>query len=78
MLITAATPKFAAQMIRKVSDLGWKPLHFMTNVSVSVGSVLEPAGPERATGIISAAYLQGSDRPGLGERSRDEGVARRS
>ena len=44
VLITAATPKFAAQTIRKIADLGWKPLHFMTNVSISVGSVIAPAG----------------------------------
>jgi len=58
MLVTAATPKFAAQMIRKIYDLGWKPLHFLTNVSGSVGAVINPAGPERATGIILAAYLK--------------------
>jgi branched-chain amino acid transport system substrate-binding protein len=55
-LVTAATPKFAAQVIRKVYDIGWKPLHFMTNVSVSVASVMTPAGPEKGVGVISAAY----------------------
>jgi branched-chain amino acid transport system substrate-binding protein len=55
-LLTAATPKFAAQAIRKVYDIGWKPNHFLTNVSISVGSVIKPAGPEKAVGIISAAY----------------------
>lgn len=56
VLVTAATPKFAAQMIRKVYDIGWKPTHFLTNVSVSVGSVITPAGSDRAVGIISAGY----------------------
>ena len=56
VLLTAATPKWAAQTIRKIADLNWKPLHFMTNVSVSVGSVINPAGPEKATGLITAAY----------------------
>jgi branched-chain amino acid transport system substrate-binding protein len=55
-LLSAATPKFAAQDIRKVYDIGWKPLHLMTNVAISVASVLEPAGPEKAVGMISAAY----------------------
>jgi branched-chain amino acid transport system substrate-binding protein len=55
-LLTAATPKFAAQTIRKVFDIGWKPTHFLTNVSNSVGSVITPAGAERATGIICAGY----------------------
>lgn len=56
VLVTAATPKFAAQMIRKIFDIGWHPTHFMTNVSISVGSVITPAGAEKATGIISAGY----------------------
>jgi branched-chain amino acid transport system substrate-binding protein len=63
VLITAATPKFAAQTIRKIADLGWKPLHCMTNVSISVGSVITPAGPENATGMISAAYLKDPTDP---------------
>ena len=55
-LLTAATPKFAAQTIRKAYDVGWKPLHFMTNVAISVAAVLEPAGPEKAVGMITATY----------------------
>ena len=55
-LLTAAIPKFAAQAIRKVYDIGWKPSHFLTNVSISVGSVFKPAGLEKGAGIISAAY----------------------
>jgi branched-chain amino acid transport system substrate-binding protein len=55
-LLVAATPKFAAQAIRKVSDVGWKPLFLLTNVSTSVGAVINPAGPEKAVGIISASY----------------------
>ena len=54
-LLTAAIPKFAAQAIRKVYDIGWKPAHFLTNVSNSVGSVFKPAGPEKGVGIISPA-----------------------
>jgi branched-chain amino acid transport system substrate-binding protein len=63
VLITAATPKFAAQMIRKISDMDWKPLHFLSYVSISVGAVIEPAGPERATGIITAAFLKDPGDP---------------
>jgi branched-chain amino acid transport system substrate-binding protein len=55
-LVTAATPKFAAQVIRKVADIGWKPLHIMTNVSVSVGAVLKPAGVENAVGMVSGGW----------------------
>ncbi len=73
VIITAATPKFAAQAIRKIAELDWKPLHFMTNVSISVGSVITPAGPENATGLISAAYLKDptdvtwKDDPGMNQ-----------
>ena len=56
VLLTAATPKFAAQAIRKVSDIGWKPMHFLTNVSTSVAAVMQPAGLEKGVGIISAGY----------------------
>jgi branched-chain amino acid transport system substrate-binding protein len=57
-LLTAATPKFAAQAVRRVYDIGWKPTHFLTNVSISVGAVMRPAGLEKGVGIISAGYLK--------------------
>jgi branched-chain amino acid transport system substrate-binding protein len=58
VLLVVATPKFAAQAIRKVHDLNWKPMFFLTNVAISVGAVINPAGPENAIGIISAGYLK--------------------
>ena len=58
VLVVAAAPKFAAQAIRKVHDLNWKPLFFMTNVSISVGSVITPAGAENAVGLITTGYLK--------------------
>jgi branched-chain amino acid transport system substrate-binding protein len=58
VLLTVASPKFAAQSIRKVADMNWKPLHLLTNVSVSVGAVMIPAGPENGTGIISSNYMK--------------------
>ena len=63
VLITIATPKFAAQMIRKIYDIGWKPLHFLTNVSSSVGAVINPAGPEKAVGIITSSYGKDATDP---------------
>ena len=57
-LVVAAVPKFAAQAIRKVYDIGWTPTFFMTNVSISVGSVLQPAGPEKAVGMISGLFCK--------------------
>lgn len=56
VLISASTPKFAAQTIRKVHDIGWRPMHFLTNVSISTGAVMRPAGPERGIDIITSAY----------------------
>src|ERR1700722_2818823 len=56
VLMTVATPKFAAQSIRKVAEMKWKPLHVLSGVSVSVGVVMIPAGPENGVGIISSTY----------------------
>jgi branched-chain amino acid transport system substrate-binding protein len=58
VLFNITTPKFAAQAIRKAYDIGWKPVHYLNNVSNSVGSVLTPAGLEKSVGIISSAYLK--------------------
>jgi branched-chain amino acid transport system substrate-binding protein len=63
VLLVAAIPKFAAQSIRKVHDLGWKPTFIMSNVSISVGSVLRPAGPENAIGMLSTGYLKDPTDP---------------
>ncbi len=52
------TPKFAAQAIRKAYDIGWKPVHYLNNVSTSVGSVLTPAGLDKSAGLISTAYYK--------------------
>ena len=52
------TPKFAAQAIKKNAEIGWKPLHFLNNVSASIGSVIKPAGFENAQDIISSHYLK--------------------
>jgi branched-chain amino acid transport system substrate-binding protein len=62
-LVTAATPKFAAQAIRKVYDIGWKPLHLLTNVSLSVASVMVPAGPEKGVGVITSNYGKDATDP---------------
>jgi ABC-type branched-subunit amino acid transport system substrate-binding protein len=63
VFIDIATPKFAAQAIKKVAEIEWKPLHFLNNVSASVGSVLKPAGFQNSQDIISAAYLKDASDP---------------
>ncbi|MFT4103589.1 MAG: ABC transporter substrate-binding protein [Burkholderiaceae bacterium] len=57
-LVLAATPKFAAQAVRRVGELEWKPLLMLTSVANSVGTVIQPAGPQYAIGAISAAYMK--------------------
>jgi ABC-type branched-subunit amino acid transport system substrate-binding protein len=63
VFVDIATPKFAAQAIKKVAEVGWKPLHILNNVAASVASVIKPAGFENAQGIISAAYLKDASDP---------------
>jgi ABC-type transport system involved in cytochrome c biogenesis ATPase subunit len=57
VLVNVTTPKFAAQVIKNIAEIGWKPTHFLINISVSVGAVLKPAGIENSQGILSTAYL---------------------
>jgi branched-chain amino acid transport system substrate-binding protein len=71
VFISITTPKFAAQAIKKLAELQWKPMHIVANVSASVGSVLQPAGFENAQGLLSATYVkdgvdpQWKDDPGM-------------
>jgi branched-chain amino acid transport system substrate-binding protein len=58
VFFSITTPKFAAQAIRKIAEIGWKPTHYLASVSQSVTSVFKPAGFENAKGVISAAYLR--------------------
>ena len=52
-----ATPKFAAQAMRKAADIGWKPAQYLNNVSGSVASVMKPAGFDNVQNVLTAAYL---------------------
>jgi branched-chain amino acid transport system substrate-binding protein len=63
VVLNIATPKFAAQTIKKIAELGWKPLQIVTNVSVSVGAVMKPAGYDASQGVLSAAYLKDASDP---------------
>ena len=57
------TPKFAAMVIKKNAELGWKPVHYLNSVSASVGAVMVPAGPENGVGIFTANYLKDPTDP---------------
>src|ERR1700682_6648820 len=63
VFINVASSKFAAQAIKKMAEVQWKPVHFLNNVSGSIGGVITPAGPENAQGIISSAYLKDPTDP---------------
>jgi ABC-type branched-subunit amino acid transport system substrate-binding protein len=63
IFINISTPKFAAQAIKKLGEMKWTPVHILTNVSVSIASVMKPAGYENSQGIISAAYLKDPNDP---------------
>jgi len=63
VFVDISTPKFAAQAIRKAAEIAWKPMHFLTNVSASVGVVMKPAGFEASQGIISSAYIKDPTDP---------------
>ena len=63
VLLTAAINKFASQAIRKVYNIGWRPTHFLNNVSLSVKAVMEPAGLEKGIGIISAGSFKDPTDP---------------
>jgi len=57
VFLIAATPKFAAQAIRKSYDLGWNAVRYITNVSVSIATILKPAGLDKSKGLITGGYV---------------------
>jgi len=63
VFLIAATPKFAAQAIRKSYEIGWRPMTFLSNTAVWISTVMIPAGVEAGTGIISTAYVKDPDDP---------------
>ena len=63
LFVNVATPKFAAQAIKKLAEIGWKPVHILNNVSNSVGGVLRAAGLENAKDVISTYYQKDPTDP---------------
>ncbi len=66
-LFASCVPKFQAMTVRKTHDLGWKPLYIMSNVGSSVTSGINPAGPEKAIGHLTAAYMKDPTDPNWAE-----------
>ncbi|MGY3107831.1 ABC-type branched-subunit amino acid transport system substrate-binding protein [Bradyrhizobium sp. LM6.9] len=75
VFMNITTPKFAAQAIKKNAEIGWKPLHFLNNVSASVGSVMKPAGFENRPGHYLGRLSEGRVGSRMGQRSRHEGLS---
>jgi branched-chain amino acid transport system substrate-binding protein len=71
VFVNISTPKFAAQAIKKMHELEWKPMHVMTDVSISIGAVMKPAGLEASEGVLSAGYLKDASDP---QWKDDEGM----
>ncbi|MDB5620932.1 ABC transporter substrate-binding protein [Tardiphaga sp.] len=71
VLVSISTPKFAAQAIKKVGELNWKPMYFQSNVGSSVASVMRPAGLDNSQGVMSLAYAKDSSDP---QWANDEGM----
>lgn len=63
VFVNISTPKFAAQAIKKMHEIGWKPMHLMTDVSISIGAVMKPAGLDASEGVLSAGYLKDASDP---------------
>jgi branched-chain amino acid transport system substrate-binding protein len=63
VLICGIVPRFAAQAIRRVHDMGWRPMFFMTNVSISTTVVMQPAGPEKGIGVITSDFRKDQSDP---------------
>ncbi len=73
VLVDMAAPKFPAQVIRKLAQLNWKPVHLLGVGSSSIGAVLVPAGVENSRGLISASSFKEAGDPTW---SDDEGMKR--
>jgi len=63
VVVNISTPKFAAQAIKKMAELEWKPMHVLTDVSISIGAVMKPAGLENSEGVLSATYIKDASDP---------------
>ncbi|WP_249734799.1 ABC transporter substrate-binding protein [Bradyrhizobium sp. sGM-13] len=68
VFIEFTTPKFAIMAIRRSAELGWRPAHFVASIANSYSAVIQPAGPQNAEGLLSAAYrLEGEDAAAAGD-----------
>jgi len=66
-LVSLTTPKFAMMTIRRAHEMNWKPLHLITYASSSIGTVLKPAGAEKAIGVVTAYFGKDATSPALAD-----------
>ncbi len=67
----AGTPKFAAQALRKINEMGWKPLTVVNFVAASIGNTFAPVGLDKVTGVITAGFQKEPTDP---KWKNDQGV----
>jgi branched-chain amino acid transport system substrate-binding protein len=71
VFVNISTPKFAAQAIKKMAELDWKPMHVIQGHAISIGAVMKPAGLDASEGVLSAGYLKDASDP---QWKDDEGM----
>ena len=59
----AGTPKFAAQALRKMHEMGWKPLTVVNFVAASIGNTFAPVGLDKVTGVVTAGFQKDPTDP---------------
>ncbi len=63
VMVNISIPKFAAQAIKKMDAIGWKPVHLLNDVAATIKATFVPAGLEKSKGIISVTYLKDPNDP---------------
>src|ERR1700694_5707899 len=64
ILFDVTTPKFAVMAVRRTVDLGWKPVHVIPTVSLSIAGALQSSSLQDVEGLLSAGYTLEGDNPG--------------
>jgi branched-chain amino acid transport system substrate-binding protein len=63
ILVFDLAPAVAAQALRKIAELDWRPVEVLVNASASIASTLRPAGLQNASGVISTSFLKDASDP---------------
>lgn len=63
ILVFAGAPENLTKVIRSAADLNWHPVFILNYMSSSIATVLKPAGPEKALGVVTATFLKDANDP---------------